>query len=228
MDTDGEARRLARVYGRYANSARKRRAWDASNPGNLAIRRELGTAVVDTVLSRPHGDAVLDVGCGSGWVLRLLVEAGVAPERLHGVELLEHRVAAARASLPAARLAVADARQLPYDDATMGAVLFLTVLSSMPDEEAQVRALGEARRVLRPTGTIVTYEPAVGNPLNPATKRFTYRTAERAGLRVALQTSLTVVPAIARRLGSAAPRLYPVLARVPPLRTHRLTEFQPS
>jgi len=40
-EAEAEAARIARVYGAYRASARKRSAWAADNSGNVAIRAEL-------------------------------------------------------------------------------------------------------------------------------------------------------------------------------------------
>src|SRR5437899_1643932 len=39
---------------------------------------------------------ILDIGCGEGYWLREFVKWGAQPSRMHGVELLEHRVLAGK------------------------------------------------------------------------------------------------------------------------------------
>jgi ubiquinone/menaquinone biosynthesis C-methylase UbiE len=167
--------------------------------------------------------AVLDVGCGSGWWLeRLALDARVSAA-LHGVELLAARAAAAHQRVPSARIETADARQLPYDDASFDAVTLLTVLSSLAHTADAERALSEARRVLRPGGALLIWEPRVINPLNSSTVFVGRRAVRRALAEDALESrTTTVFPPLARRLGSRTERLYPVLLRINFLRTHRL------
>jgi SAM-dependent methyltransferase len=222
-----EAERLGAVYGRYAESQRRRRQWAASNPGNAAIRAELLEAVVELAAVPLRGDgAVLDVGCGSGRLLAELAARGVDPRRLHGVDLIEARVDAAGRRLGGATVKRADARALPFPDERFELVVLATALSSMPSGEAVARALAEAARVVSPTGLVLCYEPRLPTPLNRATRRI--RGAELAaalGPPVASR-SLTGLPPLARRLGGATGRLYPLLARAAP--THRLTAHSPG
>jgi hypothetical protein len=75
--------------------------------------------------------------------------------------------------------------------------------------------------VLAPAGALVIWEPRIPTP-NGATRLITPRAVESATGAAAERHSLTLLPALARRLGRAAPRWYPRLARVPLLRSHRL------
>jgi SAM-dependent methyltransferase len=226
-DPDAEAERLEAVYGRYAASPRRRRDWAAANPGNVAIRAELLGAVLELAAAPLRdGGPVLDVGCGSGWLLAELAARGVEPARLHGVDLIERRVAAAARRVPGATLERADARALPFPAGRFELVVLLTALSSMPSAESVARALEEAARVVSPTGLVLCYEPRLPNPLNRST-----RTVGPGELSAALgppvaSRSLTGLPPLARRLGGAADRLYPLLARLAP--THRLTAHSPG
>lgn len=222
-----EAERLAAVYDRYADDPRKRRAWAAANPGNVAIRRELLGAVLELAARPLRGEGdVLDVGCGSGWLLAKLAGRGIDPGRLHGVDLIERRVAAAIRRVPGAAVRQADARALPFADGRFELVVLLTALSSMPSREAVEAALEEAARVVSPTGLVLCYEPRLANPLNRST-----RWIGRRGLTASLGPSvasrtLTGFPPLARRLDRAANALYPLLSRLGP--THRLTAHSPG
>jgi ubiquinone/menaquinone biosynthesis C-methylase UbiE len=172
---------------------------------------------------------VLDAGCGGGAWMRELAAEGVAPARLHGVDLIQSRVDAARRSLPDADVRLADARRLPYDDGAFGLVLMLTMLSSMPGRDAARAATLEALRVLEPGGLLVVYEPVRRGPfgagrLTIAPEDLRGWCGERAALRSV--TPLTVAPPLARPLGRISPRSYALLARAPILLTHRLTAFE--
>jgi ubiquinone/menaquinone biosynthesis C-methylase UbiE len=216
------ADRLERIYGRYQRSGRRRRAWAADNPGNRAIRAELLELFHGEVGDRLAAGQLLDVGCGAGWLLGELADGGVAQERLHGVEQIESRIAAARRALPRADIRRADARHLPFESGAFDVVTMFTVLSSLPDIGSVQTALGEARRVLAPGGLLLVYEPRRPNPLNKATRLITARDLDRALGPTWSEVPLTVLPPLVRRLGASAGRLYPMLARVRPLLTHRL------
>lgn len=60
-----------------------------------------------------EGEAVLELGAGTGVVGRALLAAGLAPERLIAVEIVPDMAAHLRRSLPGARVIEADARDLP-------------------------------------------------------------------------------------------------------------------
>jgi SAM-dependent methyltransferase len=195
------------------------RKWRADNPGNAAIRDEVAAAMLPLV---PPSGEILDAGCGNGWWLARLRDAGVAPKRLHGIELLEARARHAAAHVPGASVAAGDVRALPYGDGRFAAVFMLTVLSSMADPRA---GIAEAWRVLAPGGVLVVWEPRVPNPLNRDTRLVgAGLLRDVTGAEPAART-LTLVPALARRLGPLTLAWYPRLAAVPMLRTHRLTSL---
>jgi SAM-dependent methyltransferase len=215
---------LEKTYRSYRQSTRKRRSWAADNPGNLAIRAELLASVIELAGDRLDGNGpILDVGCGGGWLLERLARRGVAPGRLHGVDMLEARVSAARRRLPDADVRKADARDLPFSDDEFGLVTILTCLSSMPDRESVRLALAESARVLAPGGLLICYEPRLPNPFNRTTvhvSRYLLRSAlgpETASKR------LTGFPPLARRLGPLTPYLYPLLSRI--AATHQLKDW---
>jgi ubiquinone/menaquinone biosynthesis C-methylase UbiE len=166
--------------------------------------------------------AILDDGCGTGWWLRSLAERGVEPSRLHGVDLQPERVAAAQRAVPGGEVQVGDARRLEFPDGSFTVVLQLTLLSSLGSQSGIREALGEGIRVLAPGGVLLIYEPRVPNPLNRHTILLRDGDLEAAGITRTEEVSLTLLPALARRLGSKTERRYERLARMPFLRTHRL------
>jgi ubiquinone/menaquinone biosynthesis C-methylase UbiE len=180
-------------------------------------------------LARPQieGDgAILDVGCGTGWSLRALAEAGVSPERLHGIDIQSERTTAATQAVPGARIEVGDARRLPFPDDSFTVVLQLTLLSSLGSYRAIREALGDGMRVLASGGLLLVYEPRVPNPLNRHTLLVRKSDLDAAGIAPREQVSLTLVPALARRLGTRTQGRYERLARFPLLRTHRLIAYR--
>src|SRR3954447_25125078 len=93
---------LERRYAGYGRSARKRAAWDPSNPGNAAMRGEVLERLLSAAGERVPDGKVLDIGCGGGWWLEQLRGAGAPEHNLHGADLLPERVRAAAARLPGA------------------------------------------------------------------------------------------------------------------------------
>ena len=223
-DPSDEAARVKRTYDAYASDPAQRRRWSAESPGNAAIRAELVQSVYATAQDALLGSQrVLDAGCGTGWWLRTLEENPRITAELHGLDLLTARVAAAQEKAPRASISVGDVRSLPFAEGSFGVVSLFTVLSSLAGPADIRQALAEARRVLVPRGALLIWEPRVPNPLNRSTVLVTASLLEQALAGMDIQTArITLLPPLARRLGSATPWAYPRLARVSALCTHRL------
>jgi ubiquinone/menaquinone biosynthesis C-methylase UbiE len=97
----------------------------------------------------------LELGCGTGFFLLNLKQAGVLDEG-HVTDISPGMVAAAQRNAESLGFSVegrvADAEQLPYDDATFDLVVGHAVLHHIPDVEL---ALREVLRVLKPGGRFV-------------------------------------------------------------------------
>jgi ubiquinone/menaquinone biosynthesis C-methylase UbiE len=164
---------------------------------------------------------VLDVGCGRGDWLVWLRGLGVADHNLHGVDLLADRIASAQKAHPTFAFVQANAEEFDGDDASFDLVVCSTLFSSILDPGMATRVARNIDRILAPGGAIIWYDFRYRNPGNPHTRPMT-RPRIKA-LFEALEPdlhSLTLVPPLARRLGPAAGALYPLLAAIPPLRSH--------
>jgi ubiquinone/menaquinone biosynthesis C-methylase UbiE len=108
--------------------------------------------------------SVLDVGCGTGTLDRVLV---TEVRELFGVDLSEEMLAVARQSVPEARFESYDGEKLPFPDDTFDAALAVCVLHHVPPA-SHGQFLGEMIRVTRPGGLLAIFEH---NPFNPLTRR---------------------------------------------------------
>jgi ubiquinone/menaquinone biosynthesis C-methylase UbiE len=121
-------------------------------------------------------DPWLDLSCGPGSLLREIVTANASrdgtspasPERgrnreVFGLDRSRAMLERARLAAPRATLVRADAADLPFADATFGAIANLAALDLYPDPS---RVVAEAARVLAPGGRWVcsTFVRRAGTP----------------------------------------------------------------
>lgn len=101
------------------------------------------------------GDRVLDLGTGTGAVLRRLAARADAPREAVGVDRSASMLAAAR-DLPSAwRLMCADATALPFANESFDVVTAAYLLHLL-GPAARPSVIADAARVLRPGGRMVT------------------------------------------------------------------------
>jgi SAM-dependent methyltransferase len=142
----------------------------------------------------PQARTVLEVGCGTGPVLRGLSEA--RPDlKLTGTEVSDHGLRATARAVPSAELVRADTRSLPFDR-EFDVVGAFDVLEHIPEHAAAMRALA---RAVRPGGGVMLTVPQhrwLWSPLDDYSghqRRYRRRElvalAGDAGLRVVMATS---------------------------------------
>jgi ubiquinone/menaquinone biosynthesis C-methylase UbiE len=133
-------------------------------------------------LAPQPGETVLEVGPGTGYYT-LSIAHELAGGTLHIAdvqrEMLDHTMGrAGEAEIGNIEPREADARRLPYVDASFDAAFLVAVLGEIPDQDA---ALRELRRVLRPGGRLVVGE-LFGDP-HMVTEGALRRRAAAAGLQ---------------------------------------------
>jgi ubiquinone/menaquinone biosynthesis C-methylase UbiE len=104
--------------------------------------------------ARPIGpsDRILDLGCGTGIVARLLRERLGGAARITGLDVSAPMIAKARTIAPELDWHEGNAMALPFPDASFDLVLCQQMLQFVPDPAI---ALSEVRRVLVPGGRLI-------------------------------------------------------------------------
>jgi ubiquinone/menaquinone biosynthesis C-methylase UbiE len=136
------------------------------------------------VLAPKPGESVLEIGPGTGYYTADLAE-WIGPDGMLEIfdiqqEMLDHTMRAlAERGIGNVKPTQGDARSLPYADASFDAVVLVTTLGEITDQDA---ALREIARVLRPNGRLVVGE-LFGDP-HMVTLGSLERRAAAAGLRL--------------------------------------------
>ncbi len=136
------------------------RVWQGDRYSRATVRLSRARHKLDWLTSRGwlHGVAgrVLEIGCGSGYVLRELVQRRPGMGQVVGCDISFAALRQAHDSLsfcaPPVRLVHASASHLPFASGTFNAVLAFGVLEHMQDPKL---ALDEIHRVLALEGTVL-------------------------------------------------------------------------
>jgi len=153
---------------------------------------------------------------------------GASPARLHGVDIIEERVAKALQVLPTSQILCAPGDDLPYPADRFDIVLQYTVLSSVLDTTTRHRVAREMVRVLKPDGIILSYDFWL-NPTNRQTIGLRKREVRSLfpGSTIDFHR-LTLAPPIARRIIGAPWDIFMLLERLALLNSHYLSVIVPD
>jgi 2-polyprenyl-3-methyl-5-hydroxy-6-metoxy-1,4-benzoquinol methylase len=138
-----------------ASSHGNRQKHENTNPVQRALIGHFHKRLSELVLARQPSE-ILEVGCGEGYVLHALREAGVqCPMR--GIDFSETAIAQARARVPDAEFAVEDARELAKSGRRYDLVLMIEVLEHLEDAQAMLETLAKLSK--RHVVVSVPWEP---------------------------------------------------------------------
>lgn len=115
-------------------------------------RREKVLEMVD--LSPDH--RYLDIGCSTGALMQMLIDAGATPEQVYGVDISEPAVARAR-QRGLVHVHLMDAEQISLPEASFDFIVSSDCLEHLRNDE---RALANWYRLLKPGGRILIFVPA--------------------------------------------------------------------
>ena len=128
--------------------------WDVFTP--QASGRLIAAFVRLSGLAR--GASVADFGCGSGVFTELLRREGFSSV---GLDISPKLIALGRVNYPGLDLRVGDAENLPFESGSFDGVLLNGLVHHFPDPSSLAK---EVRRVLKPLGRFVAFDP---NRMNP-------------------------------------------------------------
>jgi SAM-dependent methyltransferase len=117
--------------------------------------------------ARRGASALLDIGCGYGYLLRRFRKR----YRLVGIDVSTHAARETTGRIPGALVVAADVqRPLPFDH-PFDVVLAINVVEHLDDPAAAAEAIREA---LVPGGICVIHLPTINGPVSRAIYRFAY------------------------------------------------------
>jgi len=103
-----------------------------------------------------EGAVALDIGCGSGEFLRLLLERGADAR---GLEVAPEPIAkAVAAGTDPSRLVLGDGRTLPFRDGFFDLLFLINSFHHVP-ARTRLDLLAESARILKSGGTLIAVEP---------------------------------------------------------------------
>ena len=117
-----------------------------------------------SIRANPQSARVLDVGCGDGASLWLLLRLGFLPSNLFGVDILEDRILSAKAKNPLVTFECMDATRLAFDDDSFDITIESTMFLQLTDNEVARRIASEMIRVTRPGGTLLVCDWRYARP----------------------------------------------------------------
>jgi len=223
---DVEARRIRETYARRQKDPQSR--YSFLNPSHALLIQERDSELL-SMLSRCgveslEGKRILEIGCGTGYLLRAFLQWGALPENVFGIDLLQERIEHARKLCPhGVSLECGNAAALDFPDASFDLVMQSVVFSSILDSEMRQQVAGEMLRVLKPGSFALWYDFFFDNPRNLDVRGI--RSSEIRNLFPGCQIYLrriTLAPPIGRLVGHYSPLVYMLLSRSKILCTHYL------
>jgi SAM-dependent methyltransferase len=183
--------------------------------------RALAALLPVTVGADLSGLRAIDIGCGHGGFLRLLIDWGASPACLAGTDRQPDRLELARLhTAPGVRwhLGTLDA----FADNSADLVSARSMFSALLEDDLRRDLAADMWRVLRPGGWAMIFDVRYSSPLNRSVRKVTevellrLWPAEKRHYR-----TLILAPPLARAL-ARLPRLVPdaLASLLPPLRSH--------
>jgi len=227
METKTEKERIRSVYAqRDATGRFKLYAWHKPDVllNNYRFQIVASSMLTGSGIKNLENIMVLDIGCGYGGWLRILLDWGAKLENLHGIDLLKDRIERARKINPAIDYQIASGFSIPLTDGCMDLISAHTVFSSILSPKLRMSLANEMKRVLKSDGTIMIYDFRISHPKNPNTTSLRKSELKRLFPFYHVKTrSLTLAPPIARVIAPLSSIITELIECIFPfLRTHTI------
>ncbi|OGF52566.1 MAG: hypothetical protein A2044_02685 [Candidatus Firestonebacteria bacterium GWA2_43_8] len=167
--------------------------------------------------------SILDVGCGTGGMLRNFVQYGAQPRNLYGVDLIGERIKKAKEISSNIHFTEGDATKLPYQSNHFDVLCQYTVFTSIIEKEVKEEVAREMVRVLNNNGIIIWYDMRITNPFDKNKKSIGKR--EIRALFPECECSfysVTLNPVISRMLSKISIVLCQIVENLKLLNSHYL------
>ena len=221
-----EVKRIKKAY----EKRKKEQIDKLYSPFNIASlfishnrEKELLRVIKKFVGSELLDKKILDVGCGSGGMLRRFIDYGALPENLYGIDLLPDRIEMAKKLSPHINFYLGNAAKLPFEDDFFDIVMQFTVFTSILDYSLKQKIAQEMLRVLKPDGIIIWYDYWISKPTNPDVKGVGKREIKKLFPNCKFEFhNITLAPPIARLIAPWSYLLCCLLEKMKFLNTHYL------
>jgi len=126
------------------------RTYDSIAPSFSSRRRDLWPPMAGFLNEAHPPCTMLDIGCGTGRALKAALDLDLSAI---GVDLSANQLHEARKLAGEdVELIKADARSIPLPDRSADRILMIAILHHLPNREERLKALREAKRILRVGG----------------------------------------------------------------------------
>jgi ubiquinone/menaquinone biosynthesis C-methylase UbiE len=226
MNFMNEKERIKTVYDKYIKSEKFIKKWSNRNSGNKKINIELEYEIKN-ILNKKQIDRtdkiILDVGCASGNKLRLLTQLGFIKSNIYGIDIRKKSIEEALIKSPRSHFTMMDARKMLYSNNKFDFINIFTLFSSIISQNNRQKVVMELLRVLKPGGHIIYYDLRYSNPFNPNIKPMTEKNINSLFSCFRIEKkNITLLPPLARNLGSFTNSFYPIFSKISFLNTHFL------
>lgn len=170
---------------------------------------------------------ILEIGCGKGLNLLLLIKLGFNPENLFGNELIDERIKGAKEILPSTvKFIHGNALDIQLKE-KFDVIIQSTVFTSILDNEFKLKLAQKMWSLLKPSGAIIWYDFIYNNPRNKDVRGIRFKEIENLFSNGKIKKmKITLAPPLGRKIIKIHESLYTIFNLFPILRTHLLCWIQ--